>query len=168
MVNDKQTGSFYTPKKLVKFMSEYAMSRCEVGAVLEPSVGDGRFIDKLKKFSYCIDAVEIDKNKIKKLHNKKIDNVKLINQNFIEYALNSTQKYDLIIGNPPYITKKVLSESDRELSLKLIKHWSLPESIFQNLWVSFVLGALKLLKDKTGAIFLFFLLNSYRFITLKN
>lgn len=152
-MNDKQTGSFYTPKKLVKFMSEYAMSQCEAGVVLEPSVGDGRFIDKLKKYNCQIDAVELDESKIKKLHKKKIDKVHLINENFINYALESTEKYDLIIGNPPYITKKMLSEADRMLSLKLIKYWSLPESLFQNLWISFVLGALKLLKDKTGAIF---------------
>lgn len=152
-MNDKQTGSFYTPKKLVKFMSEYAMSRYETGIVLEPSVGDGRFIDKLKKYNCHIDAVELDESKIKKLYKKKVDKVHLINQNFIKYALDSTQRYDLIIGNPPYITKKMLSEYDRKLSLKLIKHWSLPESIFQNLWVSFVLGAVKLLKEKTGAIF---------------
>lgn len=152
-MNDKDTGSFYTPKKLVKYMTEYAVSRCKDGLILEPSVGDGRFIDKIKKYDCHIDAIELDENKIKKLQKKKTDKIDLIHQNFIEYALNSTRKYDLIIGNPPYITKKKLSESDRLLSIELIKHWSLPESIFQNLWVSFVLGAVKLLKNKTGSIF---------------
>lgn len=129
------------------------MNRCNASAVLEPSVGDGRFIDMLKQYNCRIDAVELDGSKIEKLCRKKEDRVRLINDNFINYALDSTEKYDLIIGNPPYITKKMLSEEDRILSLELIKYWSLPESIFQNLWVSFVLGAVKLLDDNTGAIF---------------
>jgi adenine-specific DNA-methyltransferase len=152
-VNDKQTGSFYTPKSLVNFMCNYALQRSNAITVLEPSVGDGRFIDKLTKYDCNIDAVEIDENKIAKLSRRKKNNVQLICENFIEFSLASSKEYDLIIGNPPYITKKKLSEKDRNSSLELIKYWSLPESIFQNLWVSFVLGALKLLNSANGAIF---------------
>lgn len=80
------------------------------------------------------------------------EKVELICADFVQFSLESERKYNLIIGNPPYITKKVLSETERNKSLELVKYWSLSDSIFQNLWVSFVLGAVKLL-DHNGAIF---------------
>ncbi|WP_170220217.1 Eco57I restriction-modification methylase domain-containing protein [Paenibacillus anaericanus] len=152
-MEDKQTGSFYTPKSLVSYMSEYAMQKVNAPTILEPSAGDGRFIDVLTDYDSSIDAIEIDANKIEYL--KSVcpnNNVQLICANFIKYSLKSNKKYNLIIGNPPYITKKVLTEDERAISIELIKYWSLPDSIFQNLWVSFVLGALKLLNEN-GAIF---------------
>ena len=152
-MDNKQTGSFYTPEPLVEYMSKFAMERINAQRILEPSVGDGRFIEVLTGYGGSIDAVEIDLNKINELSINKPKNVELICANFIKYSLESDKKYNLIIGNPPYITKKVLAESEREISIELMKYWSLPESIFQNLWVSFVLGALKLLNHENGAIF---------------
>ena len=62
------------------------------------------------------------------------------------------ETYSLIIGNPPYISKKNLSEDKRNASLKLLDYFNLPHSLFQNLWVSFILGSIKLLSPN-GAIF---------------
>jgi len=154
-MNDKQTGSFYTPRLLVNYMVDYALNKAEspIKTVLEPSVGDGRFLDVLRKQPCEIDAIEIDLNKIKKLQGSKNDNLELICSNFIDYAMNTKQKYNLIIGNPPYISKKTLSESEREKSLTLIREFKLPDPIFQNLWVAFVLGALRVLEKENGAIF---------------
>ncbi|GIO40336.1 Eco57I restriction-modification methylase domain-containing protein [Paenibacillus apis] len=152
-MDEKQTGSFYTPVSLVKYMSMHAIGRMNAPSILEPSVGDGRFVDILSKYDGKIDAVEIDSSKIMDLSKRKLPNVELICNNFIKYSLESEKKYNLIIGNPPYITKKVLSETERDLSVQLMKFWSLPDSVFQNLWVSFVLGALKLLDVDNGAIF---------------
>ncbi|MBB6693559.1 Eco57I restriction-modification methylase domain-containing protein [Cohnella xylanilytica] len=152
-MNDKQTGSFYTPEPLVQYMSSYAMEKTNAQSLLEPSAGDGRFIRWLNHYGRPIDAVEIDQGKINDLSTDMPQNVKLICNDFIQYSLTSNKKYDLIIGNPPYITKKNLSENERATSIELVKYWSLPESVFQNLWVSFVLGALKLLDSENGAIF---------------
>jgi len=151
-MNAKQTGSFYTPKPLAKYMSRYAMQRIPSQRVLEPSVGDGRFIESIMEYQCDIDAVEIDFIKINEIKNKYY-NVNLICTDFIKFALDSNKKYNLIIGNPPYISKKVLTDDQRELSWKLTEYWSLPNAVFQNLWVSFVLGALKLLDHENGAIF---------------
>ncbi|MFC5468471.1 Eco57I restriction-modification methylase domain-containing protein [Cohnella suwonensis] len=148
-MQEKQTGSFYTPKLLVEYMSKYVMKR-SIECILEPSFGDGRFLEALK--GQKIDAVELDITKVEHAATTKSENVNLICANFVEYALSSEMKYDLVIGNPPYISKKAVSEQERELSLQLMNYWSLPDSIFQNLWVSFVLGSLKLLKDN-GVIF---------------
>lgn len=152
-MNEKQTGSFYTPESLVKYMSRYSMQKRTPLNILEPSVGDGRFIDALTGYGRDIDAIEIDQDKINAINNKNYTNIKLICTDFVRFSLESDKKYNLIIGNPPYISKKVLTDEQRELSWKLTGYWSLPNAIFQNLWVSFVLGALKLLNLENGAIF---------------
>lgn len=153
-MNDKKTGSFYTPLSLVKHMTKFAVEQGGVNSILEPSVGDGRFIKELEKYNCIIDAVEIDPQKIAYLReSNQQENVNLFNANFIEYSLKSTKKYNLIIGNPPYISKKGLSQKEKTLSIELMDFWGLPETLFQNLWVTFVLGALKLLDPNNGSIF---------------
>ena len=150
-MNEKQTGSFYTPEPLARYMSTYAVQKRAPRHILEPSVGDGRFIAPLVEYGGYIDAIEIDPDKINE--NNKYTNVELICADFVKFALDSDKKYNLIIGNPPYISKKVLTDAQRELSWELTEHWRLPKAVFQNLWVSFVLGALKLLDLENGAIF---------------
>lgn len=154
MDQDKQTGSFYTPSLLVEYMSVYALRNYEDDIkILEPSFGDGRFLRHLVSESRTIDAVEIDSEKIDKVASEEYRGINLIKGSFIEYALLSEKKYDLIIGNPPYITKKLLSEEEKIFSQELIKHWSLPDNVFQNIWVSFVLASLKILNKTHGSIF---------------
>ena len=52
MNTDKETGSYYTPYELVRFMVKYLNEKeQDFSCVLEPSVGDGRvsFCDSLRK-----------------------------------------------------------------------------------------------------------------------
>ena len=76
----------------------------------------------------------------------------IICADFLSYALETEKKYDFIIGNPPYISKKSLPECQRNLSLKLVEHFKLDEALFQNIWVSFILASLKVLSPN-GSIF---------------
>lgn len=153
-MDQKKTGSFYTPKALVEYMCNYAMNKIQVKNILEPSFGDGRFLESLVNYEDIqIDAVEIDPQKVEILKKQKKGSVDLICDNFLKYAIKSEKEYDLIIGNPPYIAKKNISIEQRDINLEILRYWSLPESIFQNTWVSFVLGALKLLNKSTGAVF---------------
>ena len=49
-LEDKLLGSYYTPFRTVRFMREYLQREHKIyGRVLEPSVGDGRFIDEFEK-----------------------------------------------------------------------------------------------------------------------
>lgn len=50
-MNDKETGSFYTPKELIEYMVTYTSARIKPKTILEPSAGDGRFVEPLKKFN---------------------------------------------------------------------------------------------------------------------
>lgn len=46
-MDDKLTGSFYTPQKLIEYMTKYVSGRITPLSILEPSAGDGRFIPVL-------------------------------------------------------------------------------------------------------------------------
>lgn len=53
-MNEKETGSFYTPQKLIEYMINYVSSRVDPKSILEPSAGDGRFACHLKQFNASI------------------------------------------------------------------------------------------------------------------
>ena len=151
-MNNKQTGSFYTPMSLIEYMVEYVHNRIMPRSILEPSAGDGRFATALRSFNCPITLVEFEEHKISDLERKYSDFCRIINADYLDFALNDDQTYDLIIGNPPYIRKKALPQQQRDSSLKLIDHFELAHDLFQNIWVSFILGALKNLSSN-GAIF---------------
>lgn len=151
-MDNKLTGSFYTPQELIEYMAKYISGRITPRSILEPSAGDGRFIPAISIFDCPITAVELYKEKADTLHMHCGKQCEIICADFLSYALETEKKYDFIIGNPPYISKKSLPECQRNLSLKLVKHFKLDEALFQNIWVSFILASLKVLSPN-GSIF---------------
>lgn len=154
-MNEKETGSYYTPIELVQAMVNYIQSDLNE-AILEPSAGDGRIIEEIiAKNEYCkIHAVELIKEKCKYLNQKfkEYTNIDIFDHDFLEYSKKSSNKYKLIIGNPPYINKKILDEKQINMARDLYVEFGLEPNTFNNLWATFILGAIKLLDD-TGTIF---------------
>lgn len=106
--------AFYTNKKLLNYIyKEMPIINKKVIRVLEPSVGVGNFIPYIiSKYSYAeqliIDVVDINDYSIDVLKQllKIIDVPENIIINYIcdDYLLhNFNDKYDLIIGNPPFM-----------------------------------------------------------------
>lgn len=151
-MDNKLTGSFYTPQKLIEYMAKYISGRITPRSILEPSAGDGRFVPAISIFDCPITAVELYKEKADALHMHCGEKCEIICADFLSYALETEKKYDFIIGNPPYISKKSLPKCQRDLSLKLVEHFKLDEALFQNIWVSFILASLKVLSPN-GSIF---------------
>ena len=151
-MNEKETGSFYTPKELIEYMVSYAYARMQPKTILEPSAGDGRFVEPLKRFNAPISLVEFDSMKAEALSSKFSEDCNVHCSDFIKYANQCDLQFDLIIGNPPYIAKKKLPENQCLETEKILEHFNLDKSVFQNLWVSFVLSSIKLLSPN-GAIF---------------
>lgn len=100
----KQNGIFFTPlsiiKKNLKLLEDFTFNN-----VLEPSCGSCEYITQLyNKYNneITITGIEYNKtifNEIKSL------NYNIINENFLLWD-NKDNKYDLIIGNPPYFVMK--------------------------------------------------------------
>ena len=153
-MNKKDIGEYYTPNDLVKNMVYAIKNELNNSEILEPSAGDGRFIKYLNQFKVKrIDSIELFKEKcdyIKKRYDK--SNVEVINKDFLEYSISTNKKYDIIIGNPPYIKKTKISSEQLKNSNKLKEVLDCKNIKVENMWVSFILGALNLLK-KNGVIF---------------
>lgn len=153
-MNKKDIGEYYTPFELVKNMVYAIKQDLNDSEVLEPSAGDGRFIKYLSEFEVKrIDSIELFPEKCNYISNKyKKKNIIVINDDFLNFSINTTKKYDIIIGNPPYIKKQKISEIQLNNSNKLLEILNCKKIKVENMWVSFILGAVNLLK-KDGAIF---------------
>lgn len=154
MDDNKKTGSYYTPPEIIRFMVEYlSIEKQDFDEVLEPSAGDGRFIKELIQHSKHITAIEKFENKVVDIQNAYHEkNVTVIHQNFLNYALNSSEKFSLVIGNPPYISAKMMETDEINISKELCELLNYRTDIMQNMWVAFVIGASRVLTPQ-GTIF---------------
>ena len=153
-MNKKEIGEYYTPFNLVSSMIEYVQEKILNMDVLEPSAGDGRFVNCLLNYKPksldCIELFETKCQEIRKISDSSKLNV--ICNDFIEFSLNSNKKYDLIIGNPPYIKKTNMNSTIINNSAKLLNELKIDKIKIENIWVSFILASVKLLKTN-GSIF---------------
>lgn len=91
------TDKFYTKPDIVKFCSElidkYIKIDKENDLIIEPSAGDGAFIDEIKI-----------KTKNYKFYDLQPENELIIKQDFLELNIKKIDKYKTIhiIGNPPF------------------------------------------------------------------
>lgn len=111
---DRQNnGIFFTPKsgrnKLINIIQSLNINPKKI---LEPSFGSGEFIEDINIIypKSIINGVEKHKDMYETLQKKYENNknIKLYNEDFISYDTNN--KYDLILGNPPYFVVKDKNE----------------------------------------------------------
>lgn len=108
----KLRGAYYTPLLLAEKIAEYFKDDFSLKTMFEPSCGDGVFFDALinknliQRFSHLY-GIEIEKNETEKLESRFLEykNVKIQSTDFFDFYKNnySSARYDLILGNPPYI-----------------------------------------------------------------
>lgn len=151
----KLNGSYYTPYWLSDFISHWVV---DSGArnILEPSCGDGVFIQSLSKFSnneLHVQAFDIDINAINSCYNKcPIPNIhlNLRNEDFIGWALNNLKSnnpiyFDAVVGNPPFIRYQYLEKSIQQKSQELFEYLGMKFSKHTNAWVPFIIASISLL-----------------------
>lgn len=103
---NKLRGGFYTPAPIADFILKWAFNGNKNFDILEPSCGDGVFLKQLKKSSYeynSILAVELDPNEAQKASQHNLNACTIENNEFHKFCNNSDKKFDLVIGNPPFI-----------------------------------------------------------------
>ena len=156
----KLRGAYYTPLPLAEMMVELFRDDENIKEILEPSCGDGVFIDGLIKTGYIekiasITAVEIEKSEAKKLKNRLIDEqkVNVLNKDFFDFYKQYSDKkqYDLILGNPPYIRYQYLEEEQRDMMSTILTSHGMKANKLVNTWVGFIVACVHMLSD-TGKI----------------
>lgn len=128
--NVETLGQVFTPEFMVDRMISMIKNH---GRTLEPSCGDGMFFNKIDG---CV-GIEID---------KKFCPEGALCMDFFDYPI--TEKFDTIIGNPPYVAYKEVCESTKhKLDLETFSEKT-------NLYVFFMMKCLDHLKDGGEMIFI--------------
>ena len=139
-MNIKNLGQVFTSSFIVSDMINLIKRG---NTILEPSAGDGAFVSKLNG---KVTAIEIDK-KFAKKHN-------FLNMDFFEYPIFN--KFDTIIGNPPYIKYQNILPSTKELIQSFLFN-EIDYSIFDNrsnLYLFFIYKSILHLKKNGELIFI--------------
>lgn len=152
---EKLRGGFYTPEPLAEFILKWGINGSTNSDILEPSCGDGVFIEQLRdlKLKYkSVTAVELDPIEARKVEKIELKNKQVINDDFHTYCNNTLQRFDLIVGNPPYIRYQFFDRQQQVEAGDIFIKAGLTYSKLTNAWVSFVVGSSLLLKEKGGKI----------------
>lgn len=152
---EKLRGGFYTPEPIAEFILRWGINGSNNFDILEPSCGDGVFLEQLAKHKFkfnSITAVELDEVEARKAERINLKCKEIINADFHTYCNNSHKRFDLIIGNPPYIRYQFFDRMQQVEAENIFIKAGLTYSKLTNAWVSFVVGSSLLLKEKGGKI----------------
>lgn len=152
---EKLRGGFYTPIPLAEFILRWGINGTTNSDILEPSCGDGVFLNQIKDLNLnynSITAVELDEIEANKAERIELRNKQIIIDDFHTYCNNTLQRFDLIVGNPPYIRYQFFDKQQQIEAGDIFIKAGLTYSKLTNAWVSFVVGSSLLLKTKGGKI----------------
>lgn len=148
---EKLRGGFYTPEPIAAFILKWGINGSSDYEILEPSCGDGVFLTQLKerKSLYkSVTAIEFDSVEANKASQINLTNTLVINHDFHSYCNETLERFDLVVGNPPYIRYQYFDKDQQIEAGKIFKKAGLKYSKLTNAWVSFVIGSSLLLKEK--------------------
>lgn len=101
----KENGIYFTPPQTIKNILD-KLSDYTFQTVLEPSCGSCEFITEIhiRYPTTEITGIEYNEDIYKKIKPLENNRIKLFHCDFLSYETEN--KYDLIIGNPPYFVMK--------------------------------------------------------------
>ena len=153
---DKLRGGYYTPVEITKFICDWAIKK-EEDQVLEPSCGDGAFIEaSVKRLLEICPNIDSPKNvtgiELIREEAKKAERcgANIVNADFFEYYskfIKGKKKYDVIVGNPPFIRYQSINEKSREIAFSFMKEVGLHPTKLTNMWLPFLILSSLALKE---------------------
>ncbi|MCL4871475.1 MAG: N-6 DNA methylase [Anaerolineae bacterium] len=151
----KLRGGYYTPSPIADFLSRWALER-RPQSILEPSCGDGRFLKALANQVNAghglapafVDAVELlpqeanranDSGEALRCLNAE---VVVVNDDFFNWIESvNGNRWDAIVGNPPYIRYQYFETTQRDKARQIFDRANVPFSKRTNAWVPFVIAS---------------------------
>ena len=151
---DKLRGGYYTPEPIAQFICNWAIDINTKG-ILEPSCGDGVFLKAAAKrvieinpelsVEDTIVGIELFEKEAEKAS---VYGAKVVSGDFFGFYkdnIEGQQKFDVIIGNPPFIRYQNIDADSRETAFQLMRSAGLHPNKLTNIWLPFlVLSALAL------------------------
>ncbi len=155
---DKLRGGYYTSSQLADWLCNWAIQSSE-DMVLEPSCGDGSFLEAAATRLFSLDAsqdaiarqltgIEIipaeAKAATKRLRPLLGASARKVIQNsdFFDWWQGTDQPtFDVIVGNPPFIRYQSFPEPHRARAMAIMGDQGLKPNRLTNIWVPFVVAA---------------------------
>ena len=154
---DKLRGGYYTSPELAGWLSSWAI-RSATDRVLEPSCGDGVFLDaaadRLEKVGlqvgrgtdqlFGIEILEVEAGKarqrLKSRYGVQADKMVETGDFFDWWKRTQQPSFDAVIGNPPFIRYQSFPEPYRHRAMEMMKLLGLTPNRLTNIWVPFVVA----------------------------
>lgn len=153
----KLRGGYYTPLDLATYISRW-VSEKSPGSILEPSCGDGIFLEALAKTNprrrLSFTAFELFEDEAAKARERSRAFVqfdcKIHGKDFLDFAIShipaGRTEFDCVVGNPPFIRYQYLPEESQQKAEAIFKILRLPFTKHTNAWVPFVLASVAMLR----------------------
>lgn len=160
---DKLRGGYYTSSEVANWLCDWAI-RKKTDLVLEPSCGNGSFLSgairKLQSLGATneqilknVRGVEIlereaqaSEQAISKLLSTKPKSIVSKGDFFAWWTKNQHSKFDVVVGNPPFIRYQSFPEPHRTLAMEMMAMQGLTPNRLTNIWVPFVVASVESLK----------------------
>lgn len=148
----KLRGGYYTPPPIADFLTRWLLE-IQPKSFLEPSCGDGAFIDSLARL--CPDpiesvvACEINPEEAAKancrLEQVAVRSRQMLVTDFLGWSLDtspSLTQVDAVLGNPPYVRYQYLPDYLQERARRVFERAGLHFTKHTNAWVPFVVASI--------------------------
>lgn len=146
----KLRGAYYTPPAIASFILHWGINGSTDADILEPSCGDGVFLEQMVRENMLFHhatAVEYEAAEAEKARAIGLHDSEVINADFHRFCLDTEERFNLVVGNPPFIRYQYYDEGQQELAGEIFKKAGLKRSKLTNAWVTFVVGCSLLLKE---------------------
>ncbi|MGC1484687.1 MAG: N-6 DNA methylase [Candidatus Acidiferrum sp.] len=147
----KTIGAFYTAQPIARFLVEWAV-RAPSDSVLDPSCGDGAFIDaavarldELGSNAPKVWGVDLHSDAIAAAHSL-FPTGQLINSDFFALGPSDLPQFDAVVGNPPFIRYQIFSGHSRSSALSRTRSVGVNLSSLTSSWAPFVIHSVAFLR----------------------
>ena len=148
--DQKLRGAYYTPPVIAKFILQWGINGNNDLNILEPSCGDGVFLECISnnKILYnSVTAVEYEVGEAEKARAIPLHDSEVINEDFHRFCLDTDKRFNLVVGNPPFIRYQYYDSEQQKLADEIFKRSKLKRTKLTNAWVTFVVGCSQLLTE---------------------
>ena len=150
----KIRGGYYTPPALADYLCRWAI-RSRSDRVLEPSCGDGSFVGAAMPMlgnEASMTAVEVVADEIERA--KQTVNGATVSVDWkcgsffdLAAAMLEGERFDAVVGNPPFIRFQYFDKQERERAFRLLRRFGYRPNGLANAWIAFVQLAIEMLRN---------------------
>lgn len=166
MIDQKARGGYYTPEEICNFLVKWAVSKGDE-EILEPSCGDGNFLvaaaqqllnlntdpqdisRQLYAHELIVEESDKAKDRLSQLNISNVDSIIQTGDFFTNISVPNinNKKFDVVIGNPPFIRYQDFPEEHRDIAFQIMNSLGYNPNRLTNIWVTFLVISSHLLKS---------------------